>query len=392
MKARTKLTRMWSFLLALVMVAGLAMPATVYAEESTLTYITSIAVTIAAPELGKTPDFNPVYVSTPENGVALNETVWFKIAAADFTGSDEDEWLEMESDEAFATGYYYSVDLNFNTKNNYRTTATTTGTLNGMPHNDTYGDICGGNNSSRFAYISGVFEPLTESDETVITDIAATITAPELGKTPDYNPVYVSTPENAVELDEILWYKIAAANFTGTGEDSWDEMESDEAFTTGYYYSPEMFFNPKDGFKLTVSTTGTVNGTPHDNTYGDVFDGDLAYLCTVFEPLHEHTHSLTLVPAKDATATEPGNIAYYTCDGCDLWFADENGETEITDKDSVIIPALGEPAEPEEECGCPFFRWLKAFVESCCKWLKETPVSIVHWFEGVFGNIKSILS
>ena len=104
-----------------------------------------------------------------------------------------------------------------------------------------------------------------------------------------------------------------------------------------------------------------------------------------------HVHNLTLVPAKEATATEPGNIAYYTCDGCDLWFADENGETEITDKNSVIIPALGEPTEPEEECGCPFFRWLKAFTESCFKWLKEAPVSIVHWFEGVFGNIKSIL-
>ncbi|MGN0543358.1 MAG: InlB B-repeat-containing protein [Acutalibacteraceae bacterium] len=104
-----------------------------------------------------------------------------------------------------------------------------------------------------------------------------------------------------------------------------------------------------------------------------------------------HVHNLTLVPAKDATATEPGNIAYYTCDGCDLWFADENGETEITDKNSVIIPALGEPTEPEEECGCPFFRWLKAFTESCIKWIKEMPVSVSEWFAGVFNNILTIL-
>ena len=104
-----------------------------------------------------------------------------------------------------------------------------------------------------------------------------------------------------------------------------------------------------------------------------------------------HVHNLTLVPAKEATATEPGNIAYYTCDGCDLWFADENGETEITDKNSVIIPALGEPTEPEEECGCPFFRWLKAFTESCIKWIKEMPVSVSEWFAGVFNNILTIL-
>ena len=54
-----------------------------------------------------------------------------------------------------------------------------------------------------------------------------------------------------------------------------------------------------------------------------------------------HIHKLTLVPAKDATCTEEGNKAYYICDGCDKWFEDAQGKSEITDKTSVIIPASG---------------------------------------------------
>ena len=61
----------------------------------------------------------------------------------------------------------------------------------------------------------------------------------------------------------------------------------------------------------------------------------------------EHTHNLTLVAAKAATCTTAGNSAYYTCDGCDKWFADATGLVEITDKTSVKIPALGHTAGTE---------------------------------------------
>ena len=54
-----------------------------------------------------------------------------------------------------------------------------------------------------------------------------------------------------------------------------------------------------------------------------------------------HIHNLTLVPAKDATCPEDGNKAYYICDGCDKWFEDAQGKSEVTDKTSVIIPAAG---------------------------------------------------
>lgn len=74
---------------------------------------------------------------------------------------------------------------------------------------------------------------------------------------------------------------------------------------------------------------------------GDYFDSSI-YKYMKIEPASvqaDHTHSLTLVPEKPATCTASGYIAYYTCDGCDKWFSDAAGTTEITDHSSVVIAA-----------------------------------------------------
>ena len=144
---------------------------------------------------------------------------------------------------------------------------------------------------------------------TPVTNIAATVTAPAIGATPDYHPVYASTPENGVQMHEITWFKIAAADFTGRNEDNWVAMASDETFTTGYYYSVHMYFNPNEGYKLTESTTGTVNGKPHDSTYGNVFDEGFsdygAYLRGLFVPLAvEYTIDLPFSLAVKLTGDE----------------------------------------------------------------------------------------
>ncbi len=51
-----------------------------------------------------------------------------------------------------------------------------------------------------------------------------------------------------------------------------------------------------------------------------------------------HTHDLTLVPQVDATCTEDGKKAHYTCSGCELLFSDAEGNTQVTAED-LVIPA-----------------------------------------------------
>lgn len=74
-----------------------------------------------------------------------------------------------------------------------------------------------------------------------------------------------------------------------------------------------------------------------EHEYGD---DNICDICG-YDKTVPHTHNLTFVSANDATCTKNGNKAYYTCDGCDMWFEDANGSIEITDKTAVIIPATG---------------------------------------------------
>ena len=87
----------------------------------------------------------------------------------------------------------------------------------------------------------------------------------------------------------------------------------------------------------------------HDKKYEAAHDYGSDNVCDTcgYYKTVPHTHNLTLVAAKAATCTTAGNSAYYTCDGCDKWFADATGSVEITDKTSVKIPAPGHTAGTE---------------------------------------------
>ena len=177
---------------------------------------------------------------------------------------------------------------------------------------------------------------------TPVTNIAATVTAPALGQKPDYAPVIVANPADSVDLERVYWYKIAAADFTGTDEDDWVVMASDETFTTGYYYSVDMYLNPNEGYKLTESTTGTVNGKPHDSTYGNVFVEGFsnydAYLRGLFEPLAvEYTIDLPFSLAVKLTGDEKPAKETFKFEIYDLGV--EDAEFEILN-DSITVENL----------------------------------------------------
>jgi hypothetical protein len=61
-------------------------------------------------------------------------------------------------------------------------------------------------------------------------------------------------------------------------------------------------------------------------------------------PVVGHEHGLTEVPAKDATCTEKGNIQYWVCDqgehACGLYFADADATTSL-DKEDIFTEAKG---------------------------------------------------
>ncbi len=83
--------------------------------------------------------------------------------------------------------------------------------------------------------------------------------------------------------------------------------------------------------------------------------GTTTYTCEVCDQTKDvdditelgHTHDpdeVVSTPAKPAGCTEPGNSAYYYCQGCGKYFSDPACTTEIV-KDSWVIPATGHDYE-----------------------------------------------
>ena len=141
---------------------------------------------------------------------------------------------------------------------------------------------------------------------------------------------------------------------------------ADDNTETQRYTTVSIQYKFEDGSEIPNTAGGTftvpygtkLNLTPAKSLYGYEFvkaDGlnkpivsDGTVVTYYYKNKNEeHTHNLTLVAAKAATCTTAGNSAYYTCDGCDKWFADATGSVEITDKTSVKIPAPGHTAGTE---------------------------------------------
>ena len=124
--------------------------------------ITSVDVTITEPVLGEAASEEIGSVTTTPEG-ALDGCVsmwWTKIAAEDYTGSASDPQENMEEGETFTTGYYYIANIaGVLSGSEYEIPADIEGTINGVPHDDTYGYAC---QTWTRLYLCAVYEPLHE--------------------------------------------------------------------------------------------------------------------------------------------------------------------------------------------------------------------------------------
>jgi ribosomal protein L37AE/L43A len=103
-------------------------------------------------------------------------------------------------------------------------------------------------------------------------------------------------------------------------------------------------------------------------------------------------HHMTAHPAAAAGCTTPGNSAYWYCDRCGKYYADEAGETEI-EMDSWVIPAAGHhmTEHPAVAAGCTTpgnsAYW---YCDRCRKYYSDaegtTAIEENDWVIGVLGH------
>lgn len=129
---------------------------------------------------------------------------------------------------------------------------------------------------------------VSAADYIPITQVAATVTEPVAGEHPDYAPTVATVPADALDTTqtEVNWFAISAGSFTGTSSDSWDKLSSEDVFEVGFVYAIEMYVHPTDAYEFPTDVIVTVNGKPHDNTYGEPYSGSTeVYVSAVFTDL-----------------------------------------------------------------------------------------------------------
>lgn len=93
----------------------------------------------------------------------------------------------------------------------------------------------------------------------------------------------------------------------------------------------------KDGFPCSIKVDADEDIDETDNLWSGI-----TYLWELHKTVaneiksENHVHSMKKTEAKEATCKEEGNIEYWTCSGCKKLFADENGNSQITEEDTVL--------------------------------------------------------
>ena len=293
--------RILGILLCLCM-ALMIFPVTAFAEGETPEPITQIAIEVKTPIVGEHPEYGCGYSSTPTGVIYVNLDDWYRIPKEAYTGEADDVWEGMfDTGNTCSEDYYYKVvfSVGIYSDENCYIPDDVSATINGKNCDIQVADD---GNSCLLSYIfeAKVLQP--------VSNIAVTLDEPALGRTPDFSPEFTANPDGSVSLDDCFWYKISKDDYTGTNEDEWDEIYEDDVFEEGYYYSVDLYFIPNENYSLNEEISATVNGKPHDDTYGSVYDEffGVAYVSGVFDPLEP---PCTLTVPFTTTVKLGGNAA-----------------------------------------------------------------------------------
>ena len=293
--------RILGILLCLCM-ALMIFPVTAFAEGETPEPITQIAIEVKTPIVGEHPEYGCGYSSTPTGVIYVNLDDWYRISKEAYTGEADDVWEGMfDTGNTCSEDYYYKVvfSVGIYSDENCYIPDDVSATINGKNCDIQVADD---GNSCLLSYIfeAKVLQP--------VSNIAVTLDEPALGNTPDFSPEFTANPDGSVSLDDCFWYKISKDDYTGTNEDEWDEIYEDDVFEEGYYYSVDLYFIPNENYSLNEEISATVNGKPHDDTYGSVYDEffGVAYVSGVFDPLEP---PCTLTVPFTTTVKLGGNAA-----------------------------------------------------------------------------------
>ena len=182
------------------------------------------------------------------------------------------------------------------------------------------------------------------ADGALMTQLSTTVEANTSGSV---GVSFVRTAETAYDAQELL--TVTFLPVEGAAGETYIGVYEDSDGADGF---------AGDGFGVMVYIEST--DVPHEHVYDQMVPGAdyLVSEATCEEPAVYYWscscgeagtdtftygdalgHVLTVTPAKQPTATEPGNTTYWTCGVCGRYFSDAEGTAEI-EADSWVIPPM----------------------------------------------------
>ena len=253
---------------------------TVYAiwEDIPATVIDEASATITAPVGGEHPSFTAI--SANPTAYSITEVTWY-----------DSSWNELTASDTYVAGGTYHLKILFSANAGY--------------------ELSGGADF----YVNDVLTDTGWGVNERGIDFVATAPAHvhELTLVPATAPTCMAKGNNAY--------------YTCSGCDKVFKDALGTVETTIVAETLDIEPNAHDWGDWSVTTPATEEA---DGEETRVCNHNPSHIDTQPIPKLSHTHTLTLVPAKEPTCTEAGNNAYYTCSGCTKVFKDALGNVETT--------------------------------------------------------------
>ena len=229
--------------------------------KMTKTAVSTVATTVTGPAYGKAPSYVASATSSPYYEIYKMNYQNFKDGVCWIDDTANKTISPSDTSYRFIAGHRYTAQVMIKIKdsnvNNYKFADSVSGTMNGASAVVSgYGTL----DKDVYRIMANSF---LCSGGTEISSISSSITAPIIGKTPDFK---ASVSTKGVAIHFVTWYDNTAGKY----------IHETDAFLEGHQYSASVFYKTTDGYYFKNDgakpdvTVGLNNKTAKANVAGDL--------------------------------------------------------------------------------------------------------------------------
>ena len=322
-------------------------------------WIKSVDLNITAPVSGAKPDYTQLSSTSYASGNVSfggSDNPNIKNGISWYSRKGTDLQLVNAGTGVFASNTEYTFFCNIFPRDGYAITRNATATVNGKAAKTSLeydnflvveysfpktGEATHTHFYTDWQYNSGQhYKNCTDCDEVFFVEShkGGTATCVEKGKCTVCGYAYLETNENHTP-DTSKWVARVDMYHYHKCKDCGAHCDIED-----HKWSPTYLYKDASGHAWVCADCQAISAIEQHQP-GAAATDDTPQTCKacgyIIQPALNHKHDLTKVPQTPATCTQPGNIEYWVCTGCNDCFTDSEGKNMIPETMSVEVGALG---------------------------------------------------